>query len=427
MSQVKITADYSDPEFVEIDAFYQDRMIGRVEFEIQPDKVLESYWTFVEPEFRGCGLGRKMYEYARGLGYKIRQSNALTAKGRQFWEKNPEMALETINPDIKNPEFKDQQEIGDFILTAKTHKGPYMSRLDIRCYDKDFKLLGSADFWINPRHLTSGLTWVIPELRKSGVASTMYAYAKMLGNDILPSSTQLPPGKAMWGAWKKSGDAKHLVAESESYQPPTINKGDKLLVGKFKNSKAEVKGFSKDDNNQPVLKTTKGDQKLFKPRLVKLMKESMLDELNMDNDKGIGATPNNRNIDYFGLRVQMTPLTFLRMARELTVDPDTEKRILSMAEYIKGGGPVGSPFLMIEIPEGWEQGDMSENARISGHEGRHRMEAVIKAEGNTPVEVHLVFPGLRRRHITDEMISTMNHSIFTERGNFILGPWFKQI
>jgi hypothetical protein len=144
----------------------------------------------------------------------------------------------------------------------------------------------------------------------------------------------------------------------------------------------------------------------------------------MDNDKGIGATPNNRDIDYFGLRVLMVPTTFLKLAKELTVDPDTEKRILSMAEYIKGGGPVGPPFLMIEIPEGWEQGDMSENARISGHEGRHRMEAIIKAEGNTPVEVHLVFPGLRRRHITDEMISTMNHSIFAERGNFILGPWF---
>jgi hypothetical protein len=45
------------------------------------------------------------------------------------------------------------------------------------------------------------------------------------------------------------------------------------MVGKFKNRKAEVKGFSKDDHNQPVLKTTKGDQKLFKPRLSKLMKE----------------------------------------------------------------------------------------------------------------------------------------------------------
>ena len=56
----------------------------------------------------------------------------------------------------------------------------------------------------------------------------------------------------------------------KSYQPPEINIGDEVKVGKFKNRKAEVKGFKTDDNNQPVLKTTKGDQKLFKPRISKL-------------------------------------------------------------------------------------------------------------------------------------------------------------
>ena len=54
-------------------------------------------------------------------------------------------------------------------------------------------------------------------------------------------------------------------------QLPNIEIGDEILVGKFKNRKATVTGFDIDDNNQPVLKTTKGDQKLFKPRLVKLL------------------------------------------------------------------------------------------------------------------------------------------------------------
>ena len=52
---------------------------------------------------------------------------------------------------------------------------------------------------------------------------------------------------------------------------PNIDVGDEVMVGKFKNRKATVKGFDKDDNNQPVLKTNKGDQKLFKPRISKLM------------------------------------------------------------------------------------------------------------------------------------------------------------
>jgi hypothetical protein len=58
------------------------------------------------------------------------------------------------------------------------------------------------------------------------------------------------------------------------YQAPDIKVGDEIRIGKFKNRKAEVKGFTKDENNQPVLKTSKGDQQLFKPRIVKLMKDN---------------------------------------------------------------------------------------------------------------------------------------------------------
>jgi hypothetical protein len=58
------------------------------------------------------------------------------------------------------------------------------------------------------------------------------------------------------------------------YQAPEIEVGDEIRIGKFKNRKAEVKGFTKDENNQPVLKTSKGDQQLFKPRIVKLMKDN---------------------------------------------------------------------------------------------------------------------------------------------------------
>jgi hypothetical protein len=64
-----------------------------------------------------------------------------------------------------------------------------------------------------------------------------------------------------------------MSEEPEKLDLPTISVGDDILVGKFKNRKAVIKGFKTDQNNQPVLKTNKGDQKLFKPRLVKLMKK----------------------------------------------------------------------------------------------------------------------------------------------------------
>lgn len=51
---------------------------------------------------------------------------------------------------------------------------------------------------------------------------------------------------------------------------PTIEVGDEVMVGKFKNRKAVVTGFAADKHNQPILKTDKGEQKLFKPRLTKL-------------------------------------------------------------------------------------------------------------------------------------------------------------
>ena len=65
--------------------------------------------------------------------------------------------------------------------------------------------------------------------------------------------------------------AKEFIVEADSYSPPTLNVGDRILKGKFKNSPAEIKGFTRDKHNQPVLKTDRGDVQLFKPRVAKLM------------------------------------------------------------------------------------------------------------------------------------------------------------
>lgn len=67
-----------------------------------------------------------------------------------------------------------------------------------------------------------------------------------------------------------------FINETDSYQPPKLSVGDKILKGKFKNSPAEIKGFTKDKHQQPVLKTNKGEVQLFKPRISKLMKGSEL-------------------------------------------------------------------------------------------------------------------------------------------------------
>jgi hypothetical protein len=41
-------------------------------------------------------------------------------------------------------------------------------------------------------------------------------------------------------------------ARKKAYELPRLAVGDVLLVGKFKNRKATITGFSSDKNNQPV-------------------------------------------------------------------------------------------------------------------------------------------------------------------------------
>jgi len=53
---------------------------------------------------------------------------------------------------------------------------------------------------------------------------------------------------------------------------PDIKVGDVILVGRWRNSPATVKGFGTDKNNQPTVKTTKGSYSLYKFRIKKLMK-----------------------------------------------------------------------------------------------------------------------------------------------------------
>ena len=131
---------------------------------------------------------------------------------------------ETINSAILNKKFKHKQVIGDYtyIATAEDFEGSPL--LWIKAYDGN-KEIGHILFEIIVRspggkrkasadYIESGGTEVDPAYRNKGVASTMYAYAKMLGNDIQSSYNQTSQGKAMWKAWEKAGDAKHLVGTS---------------------------------------------------------------------------------------------------------------------------------------------------------------------------------------------------------------------
>ena len=138
------------------------------------------------------------------------------------------------------------------------------------------------------------------------------------------------------------------------------------------------------------------------------------EEVNIDNKSGRGHVPNNSEVDYFGMRVKMKPSTFIKLASKLGQEPSDE-----MIDYIKKGGAIASPFLIIST-------DGTDNpASVIGHEGRNRMLAVIKAEGDVPVEVHLFFNSNqvnRARHLTPELVGSLKQKLISQDDNIVNGP-----
>jgi hypothetical protein len=145
-------------------------------------------------------------------------------------------------------------------------------------------------------------------------------------------------------------------------------------------------------------------------------------EVTIDNVRGAGAVPYNQEIDYFGLRVMMKPSIFIKLAAPLGQPHSAE-----LEKYIADGGAIGAPFLDIAIPKEWDDGDFSKVAQVSGHEGRNRMTAIKKLEGDTPVEVHLLpRGGYRARDLTADFVKKLQQGMYAEGStNLVSGPLFE--
>lgn len=149
-----------------------------------------------------------------------------------------------------------------------------------------------------------------------------------------------------------------------------------------------------------------------------------LQEAKIDNRQGLGNVPDNQNVDYLGLRVLMKPTVFLRLAATLYREQASSTDYIK--QHLQQGGAIASPWLVIDIPQAWEQGEFQQPAQVTGHEGRNRMYAVLETEGDEPIECHLFFShGLRNRHILPSWIDKLNERLIPQRSNkAILGPFF---
>lgn len=78
---------YKDGASVEVIAWDGENQIGYVVFD-RDGQHLVSTDTVIHDEYKGRGIARKIYDYAKSLGFTIRASSDQTAAGKHFWEKN---------------------------------------------------------------------------------------------------------------------------------------------------------------------------------------------------------------------------------------------------------------------------------------------------------------------------------------------------
>ena len=198
---------------------------------------LEADDLMVFDKYRGQGIAKAMYDYIKSKGFKIMKSPDVTQisdqgkeSGEHFWQKNrgEETVWEEINPQTRQADFKDQREINGLVYSADTEveefKGHTYTKLHITVRNNRGERLGYAWFTLPDNDagaMTCSFITVPDQHQKKGIATTMYAYARKLGNSIERSTTQLGPGRDMWTAWDKSGFSKEL-AEVRSH--PDQNK-----------------------------------------------------------------------------------------------------------------------------------------------------------------------------------------------------------
>ena len=121
--------------------------------------------------------------------------------------------------------------------------------------------------------------------------------------------------------------------------------------------------------------------------------------IEFDPDGGLGATGNNRNVDYLGFTTYMRPKQFLDLN---PVTPRHEPTASFMRAHAQSGAKFAPPFLNVM----WHK--KQKRWHVQGHEGRNRAQVMHELQPDVEIPVH-VFPRhpdqeLRARHLTDEHV-----------------------
>jgi len=226
-------------------------------------------------KYRRAGLSTNGEFGPENLAFKILRHKGIIERLREKYNELHDKKLslpknninEAVDTHTLDTNFKHQMKFGRYIYIATGTEGAntYSSKgydsgedipgLSIEVFDpynRSENPIAHANFIAHrdkggEHWLESDMTRVEPDYRGQNIAYQIYAYAKMLGNDIKKSTdtdgelNQTKLGKKMWRGWGKDNlnlypdgwgklikeiDAKHLMKETSGYIPSEKQKND---------------------------------------------------------------------------------------------------------------------------------------------------------------------------------------------------------
>lgn len=146
-------------------------------------------------------------------------------------------------------------------------------------------------------------------------------------------------------------------------------------------------------------------------------------EVTFSAKDGLGSVPFNQSVYYHGFVALIKPSVFLNIVLDDQGHQDgTAKEI---AKLILKGYALGPPFLNVTTQPFEEEGKAP---KITGHEGRGRMKAIMMANGDNPIPVHVFLGGgMRARHLTPELIAALKGRIQVEGSSRVVNSPFEGV
>ena len=136
-----------------------------------------------------------------------------------------------------------------------------------------------------------------------------------------------------------------------------------------------------------------------KPYVVEEFRNGQEINIYFDPVSGLGATSLNSNINYMGFVAWLTPAQFLCLNPARQVSQEDLTRFTSA---FQSGESISPPFLDVKIEDASSD---RYTLRVTGHEGRGRMSALVAAGlGTIPVPVAIAVSRKRARELDPNML-----------------------